>query len=66
MLNNDAIKKTNGITSPSDIFKSRKKGLPRLGGVRTYTRCNESILFLDTHTGPMQFDGTRNVYDVLD
>ena len=52
MLNNDVIKKTNGITSPSDIFKSRKKSLPRLGGVRTCARCNESMPFLDTHPGP--------------
>ncbi|KAG0943792.1 hypothetical protein G6F57_002955 [Rhizopus arrhizus] len=50
-LNHDIIKKSNS-TSPSDIFKSRKKSLPRLGGVRTCARCNESMPFLDTHPGP--------------
>lgn len=40
------------ITTPSDIFKSRKKVLPRLGGVRTCARCNESMPFSDTQPGP--------------
>ncbi|KAI7908224.1 uncharacterized protein BX663DRAFT_493446 [Cokeromyces recurvatus] len=45
-------KRTSTITSPSDIFKSRKKVLPRLGGVRTCARCNESMPFSDTQPGP--------------
>jgi hypothetical protein len=40
------------LTTPSDIFRSRKKGLPRLGGVRTCARCNQSMPFSDTQPGP--------------
>ncbi|KAI8350118.1 hypothetical protein BD560DRAFT_337677 [Blakeslea trispora] len=48
----EALPKRNSITTPSDIFKSRTKGLPRLGGVRTCARCNESMPFSDTQPGP--------------
>ncbi|KAI8980256.1 hypothetical protein BDB01DRAFT_237255 [Pilobolus umbonatus] len=44
--------KTTVITSPSDIFKSRKRVLPRLGGVRTCAGCNQSMPFSDTQPGP--------------
>ncbi|EPB87369.1 hypothetical protein HMPREF1544_05795 [Mucor circinelloides 1006PhL] len=48
----DAPRRNSTITTPSDIFKSRKKVLPRLGGVRTCARCNESMPFSDTQPGP--------------
>ncbi|GAN05910.1 hypothetical protein MAM1_0105d05386 [Mucor ambiguus] len=47
-----APRRNSTITTPSDIFKSRKKVLPRLGGVRTCARCNESMPFSDTQPGP--------------
>ncbi|KAG1454037.1 hypothetical protein G6F56_007417 [Rhizopus delemar] len=51
-LNNDLKNALNSVTKPSDIFKSRTKNLPRLGGVRTCARCSESMPILDTHPGP--------------
>ncbi|KAG2195235.1 hypothetical protein INT47_007964 [Mucor saturninus] len=39
-------------TTPSDLLKSRKNVLPRLGGVRTCARCNQSMPFSDTQPGP--------------
>ncbi|KAI8080104.1 uncharacterized protein B0P05DRAFT_539996 [Gilbertella persicaria] len=48
----EKLPKRNSITTPSDIFKSRTKGLPRLGGARTCARCNESMPFSDTQPGP--------------
>ncbi|KAI8977038.1 hypothetical protein BDF20DRAFT_872559 [Mycotypha africana] len=45
-------KRNTSVTSPSDIFKTRKKVLPRLGGVRTCARCNQSMPFSDTQPGP--------------
>lgn len=40
------------LATPSDILKSRKNVLPRLGGVRTCARCNESMPVSDTQPGP--------------
>lgn len=51
-INQDLPKRNPTVTTPSDIFKSRKKVLPRLGGVRTCARCNESMPFSDTQPGP--------------
>jgi hypothetical protein len=50
--NKELPKRNSTITTPSDIFKSRKKVLPRLGGVRTCDGCHGSMPFSDTQPGP--------------